>query len=98
MLLECFKLPVETSSNSFRSSFPFRFSQISPIANTETIGHTEANDKIPKPSVASRALPNPNPNDITRGTVTGPVVTPAESQATFTKTSPAGIVKITART
>jgi hypothetical protein len=42
---------------------------------------------MPKPSTAWVALPKPSPMASTRGTVTGPVVTPALSQATLTKAS-----------
>ena len=42
---------------------------------------------MPKPSTAETALPSPNPIAKTNGTVTGPVVTPALSHATFTNSS-----------
>mmetsp|Transcript_8808 Transcript_8808/g.13988 ORF Transcript_8808/g.13988 Transcript_8808/m.13988 type:complete len:346 (+) Transcript_8808:155-1192(+) len=61
------------------------------------IGQTEAKLKIPKPSAAPIPLPTPSPSDITIGTVTGPVVTPAESHATLTSSSGAGIVRTAAR-
>ena len=57
----------------------------SPISNTARIGQILAIDKIPKPSVADTAFPKPRPIAKTSGTVTGPVVTPALSQATLTK-------------
>jgi hypothetical protein len=43
------------------------------------IGATEEDVKMPKPSVASTACEKPTPMASTKGTVTGPVVTPAES-------------------
>lgn len=43
----------------------------------------EAVASMPNPSVADAALEKPAPMDRTNGTVTGPVVTPALSQATL---------------
>ena len=60
---------------------------IIPIVSTAIIGHILANDNIPKPSIADTAFPRPNPIARTRGTVTGPVVTPALSHPTFTNSS-----------
>ena len=57
------------------------------LASICPIGQILASDSIPKPSIAETALPNPNPMARTSGTVTGPVVTPALSQATFTNSS-----------
>jgi hypothetical protein len=48
---------------------------------------------IPNPSGASTALLNPIPMERTKGTVTGPVVTPAESQATAVMDSRAMTVR-----
>ena len=59
----------------------------SPIDSTATIGQILASDRMPKPSTADTALPTPRPMARTRGTVTGPVVTPALSQATLTNSS-----------
>ena len=50
-------------------------------------GQMDAAANIPKPSVEPSALPKPSPIASTKGTVTGPVVTPAESQPTFTNSS-----------
>ena len=68
----------------------------SPINKTAKIGQILAIDKIPKPSVAETALPKPRPIAKTKGTVTGPVVTPALSQATFTNSSVEKCVRTTA--
>ena len=46
------------------------------------IGATLAMVSMPKPSVELTAWLKPMPMASTKGTVTGPVVTPAESQAT----------------
>ena len=54
-----------------------------------------AKDNIPNPSTADTALPKPSPMAKTRGTVTGPVVTPALSQPTFTNSSDEKNVRIT---
>jgi hypothetical protein len=54
---------------------------------TVMIGATEAHVRIPKPSCAFFAFENPMPIESTNGTVTGPVVTPAESQAMLVKFS-----------
>ena len=51
---------------------------------------------MPKPSVAETALPKPSPIANTKGTVTGPVVTPALSQATLANSSVEKCVKTTA--
>jgi hypothetical protein len=58
-----------------------------PIESTATMGQILARDRIPNPSIAETALPKPKPIARTRGTVTGPVVTPALSHATFTNSS-----------
>ena len=50
-------------------------------------------ESIPNPSIADTALPSPSPIASTNGTVTGPVVTPALSQATLTNSSVEKIVK-----
>ncbi|MNR01221.1 hypothetical protein D3C85_1170190 [compost metagenome] len=50
-------------------------------------GPTDAMQRIPKPSTALVALPSPRPMASTSGTVIGPVVTPALSQATLTNSS-----------
>ena len=50
---------------------------------TLIIGPIDAMHKIPNPSAASVALPNPSPMASTSGTVIGPVVTPALCHATF---------------
>ena len=60
---------------------------IIPIVSTAIIGHILAHDNMPKPSIADTAFPRPNPIARTRGTVTGPVVTPALSHPTFTNSS-----------
>ena len=52
---------------------------------------------MPKPSVADTAFPRPRPIARTSGTVTGPVVTPALSQATLTNSSVEKYVKTIAR-
>ena len=57
------------------------------MLSTAMIGHILAKDKIPNPSTADTALPKPSPIAKTKGTVTGPVVTPALSQPTFTNSS-----------
>src|SRR3972149_1083246 len=59
----------------------------SPVPRTERIGQMEAMARMPKPSSAPTAPPKPRPMVSTRGTVTGPVVTPALSQATSTYSS-----------
>ncbi|MNP57685.1 hypothetical protein D3C76_1525320 [compost metagenome] len=51
------------------------------------MGPTDAMQRMPKPSTAWVALPSPNPMARTSGTVIGPVVTPALSQATLTNSS-----------
>lgn len=51
------------------------------VSNTEMIGETDMIVRMPKPSVDFTASENPMPMERTKGTVTGPVVTPAESQA-----------------
>ena len=51
------------------------------------IGATDAHVRIPKPSCAFLAFEKPMPSDRTKGTVTGPVVTPALSQAMLVKFS-----------
>ena len=76
----------ETDSSSF-CKYLFFICIIIPIESTAIIGHILANDNIPKPSIAETALPNPKPIARTSGTVTGPVVTPALSQPTFTNSS-----------
>ena len=52
-----------------------------PETNTARIGHTDDSVRIPNPDLAPIALPRPEPSESTSGTVIGPVVTPAESQA-----------------
>ncbi|MOA46797.1 hypothetical protein D3C78_1693540 [compost metagenome] len=54
---------------------------------TLMMGPTEAMLRMPKPSTALVALPSPRPMASTSGTVIGPVVTPALSQATLTNSS-----------
>lgn len=61
------------------------------VSNTEMIGETDMIVRMPKPSVELTASENPIPMERTKGTVTGPVVTPAESQATGEKKQKAGI-------
>ena len=51
------------------------------------IGPIDAMARIPNPSTAWVALPKPSPMANTSGTVIGPVVTPALSQATLTNSS-----------
>jgi hypothetical protein len=51
------------------------------------IGATEAHVRIPNPSWAFFAVEKPMPIESTNGTVTGPVVTPAESHAMLVKFS-----------
>jgi len=51
------------------------------------MGQTDAQARIPKPSSARTALEHPTPMERTNGTVTGPVVTPAESHAMLMKSS-----------
>ena len=65
-----------------------------PIESTATIGQMLASERIPNPSIADTALPSPRPIASTNGTVTGPVVTPALSQATLTNSSVEKIVKV----
>ena len=67
----------------------------SPIDSTATIGQILASDRMPNPSTADTALPTPRPMARTRGTVTGPVVTPALSHATLTNSSVENIVSVT---
>jgi hypothetical protein len=55
--------------------------------STTMIGATDAHVRIPNPSCAFLAFEKPMPRDRTNGTVTGPVVTPALSQAMFVKFS-----------
>ena len=50
--------------------------------STEMIGPKEAQDRMPKPSATWFASAMAPPSASTMGTVTGPVVTPALSQAT----------------
>lgn len=57
------------------------------------IGATDAHVRIPNPSSAFFAFEKPMPTDRTKGTVTGPVVTPALSQAMFVKFSEENMVK-----
>ena len=57
---------------------------------------TEAHVRMPKPSEAAAAFEKPMPMESTKGTVTGPVVTPAESQAMLVKSSLANTVRRTA--
>src|SRR5262249_2543805 len=57
------------------------------LSSTLMIGPIEASARMPKPSIACVALPRPRPIASTSGTVIGPVVTPALSQATLTKAS-----------
>ena len=52
-----------------------------PETNTARIGHTDDSVRIPNPDLAPIAEPRPEPSESTSGTVIGPVVTPAESQA-----------------
>jgi hypothetical protein len=49
--------------------------------STVIMGDTDAQASMPKPSSAPTAVEKPMPVESTNGTVTGPVVTPAESQA-----------------
>lgn len=58
------------------------------VSNTEMIGETDMIVRMPKPSVDLTASENPMPMERTNGTVTGPVVTPAESQAAQKKKRP----------
>lgn len=51
------------------------------------MGQTDAHARMPNPSEASTALLQPTPVARTNGTVTGPVVTPALSQAMLMKSS-----------
>mmetsp|Transcript_13672 Transcript_13672/g.33640 ORF Transcript_13672/g.33640 Transcript_13672/m.33640 type:complete len:219 (-) Transcript_13672:1907-2563(-) len=57
------------------------------VASTEMMGATEAAVRMPKPSAAPVALEKPMPSASTKGTVTGPVVTPALSHAMLVKSS-----------
>ena len=61
------------------------------------MGQTEAMANIPNPSTTPIWLPIPNPIASTKGTVTGPVVTPALSQAMFTNSSVEAHVRISRR-
>ena len=83
---------------AFCSSRLVFHSTYTPKASTEQIGAIEAAAKIPKPSSAPTALPKPKPMAKTKGTVTGPVVTPALSQPTLTKASDENKVNVNART
>ena len=65
------------------------------MVSTAIIGNRLAKDNIPNPSTADTALPKPSPIAKTNGTVTGPVVTPALSQPTFTNSSDEKNVSIT---
>ena len=76
------------------SFFLFIILITSPIVSTATIGQMLASESIPNPSMADTALPSPSPIASTNGTVTGPVVTPALSQATLTNSSVEKIVKL----
>ena len=65
------------------------------LKSTAMIGAAEAAVKIPKPSSARVAFLKPIPRESTKGTVTGPVVTPALSQAMLVKSS--GVKKVKTR-
>ncbi len=62
-----------------------------PNMHTEMIGNADASARMPKPSVPLSA-PSDTPIARMSGTVTGPVVTPAQSQATHTIDSDASSV------
>ena len=87
---------LDQAATAFCSSRLVFHSTYTPKASTEQIGAIEAAAKMPKPSKAPTALPKPKPMASTNGTVTGPVVTPALSQPTFTKASEDKAVKINA--
>ena len=63
-----------------------------PPALTPTHSHTGTTHHPPEPT----ALLKPMPIDSTKGTVTGPVVTPALSQATAVTESSVSTVRVTA--
>mmetsp|Transcript_27069 Transcript_27069/g.52757 ORF Transcript_27069/g.52757 Transcript_27069/m.52757 type:complete len:272 (-) Transcript_27069:242-1057(-) len=66
------------------------------VSSTVMMGQTEAHARMPKPSGALTALEKPIPVESTKGTVTGPVVTPAQSHAMLMKSSLAKSVSKTA--
>ena len=76
---------ISSLESSFCPLFNIRIA--TPIVRTAIIGQILARERMPKPSTAETALPSPNPIAKTNGTVTGPVVTPALSHATFTNSS-----------